>query len=82
MSGCWQRRLVPTLFAYQRVAGTWIWHNQGGRHLAVLQTFVPSQCSGDTAVHSVGGAAREGGGRCCPGSNRPVPAAGRPRAKN
>ena len=61
MSGCWQRRLVPTLFAYQRVAGTWIWHNQGGRHSAVLQTFVPSQCSGDTEVHSVGGAAREGG---------------------
>ena len=57
--------------------GTWIWHNQGGRHLAVLQTFVPSQCSGDTEVHSVGGAGgREGG------SNRPVPAAGRPRAKN
>ena len=77
MSGCWQRRLVPTLFAYQRVAGTWIWHNQGGRHSAVLQTFVPSQCSGDTEVHSVGGAGgREGG------SNRPVPAAGRPRAKN
>ena len=61
MSGCWQRRLVPTLFAYQRVAGTWIWHNQGGRHSAVLQTFVPSQCSGDTKVHSVGGAGGGGG---------------------
>ena len=51
MSGCWQRRLVPTLFAYQRVAG----HGSGiiraaatsryCRHLYPVSAAVTPRCT-------------------------------------